>query len=141
MSDNQRKILEMLADEKISVDEAERLMSLTQGEPASSGAKGNKNAPRYLRVLIKPTTDSNECGECETVNVRVPMSLLRAGIKLTSLIPPSAYSEVNSALKQKGLNFDLRDIKPENLEEIIGALGELEVTIQDGKQDVRVYAE
>jgi hypothetical protein len=141
MSDNQRKILEMLAAKKISVDEAERLMALTQDETASSGAKSSKNSPRYLRVLIKPTTDSGECGECETVNVRVPMSLLRAGIKLTSLIPPAAYNDVNCALKEKGLNFDLRDIKPENLEEIIGALGELEVTIQDGKQDVRVYAE
>ncbi len=32
------------------------------------------------------------------VNVRVPMQLLRAGVKLTSIIPPRARDEVNAAL-------------------------------------------
>jgi len=71
----------------------------------------------------------------------VPMSLIRAGVKFTSLIPPDVYQHMDESLKEKGVNFDLRDIKPENIEELISALGDLQVDIHDGKESVRVYVE
>jgi hypothetical protein len=139
--DNRRKILEMLADKKISVDEAERLISVIQPESGGGENKEKKTPPRYLRVLIKPASGSTKPGECENVNIRVPMALLRAGIKLASIIPPGAYNQMDSALKEKGIEFDMRSIKPENIEELIAAFDDLEVNIQSDKQDVRIYAE
>jgi hypothetical protein len=139
--DNRRKILEMLAEKKISVDEAERLIALIQSDSSPGENKERKIPPRYLRVLIKPTTSGTKPGECENVNIRVPMALLRAGIKLASIIPPSAYNQMDSALKEKGIEFDLRSIKPENIDELIAAFDDLEVNIQSDKQDVRIYAE
>jgi hypothetical protein len=141
MNNNQKKILEMLAAGKISVAEAERLLSLTQPENPEDLNKEPKKVPRYLRVLITPQEGSQDPSHRENVNIRVPMALLRAGIKLASIIPPSAYNEVDSALKDKGVQMDLRDIKPENIEEIIAAMGELEVNIDDANNRVRVYAE
>jgi hypothetical protein len=141
MGNNQRKILEMLSEKKISVDEAERLMSLLPPESSGEEGKGAKKTPKYLRVLIKPLNDSTEPGEGETVNIRVPISLLRAGIKLASIIPPKAYNQMDETLKEKGIEFDLRSITPQNIDELIMGLNDLEVDIQDRKQTVHVYAE
>ena len=145
MDNNQRRILEMLAEKKISVDEAERLISLigakgeTDGpEPVRVGA--NKTLPKYLRIEVRPNPD-NTTGPQDNVNIRVPLSLLRAGIKLASVMPPSAYTQVNSALKEKGVDFDLRNIKPEDLEEILAALNDLEVDVHNGQQKVHIHAE
>jgi hypothetical protein len=69
------------------------------------------------------------------------MSLIRAGVKLTSLIPPGAYDHVDKVLKEKGLEFDLRNMKPEDIEELVTALSDLEVDIQNGKASVQVHVE
>jgi hypothetical protein len=141
MNTNQRKILEMLAEKKISVNEAERLMLLVQPESSTAEGPTVKKTPKYLRVLIQPVRDDLNPAEYENVNIRVPMALLRAGIKLASIIPPSAYNDVDSALKDKGIQIDLRDIKPENIEDLITALSDLEVNIEDAKNRVQIYAE
>jgi hypothetical protein len=142
MSDNNKKILEMLAENKISVDEAYKLLSLVQPETGSESGetKERKGPSKYLRVTIKSEPYDKE-GRPEHVNVRVPMALIRAGVKLTSLIPPQAYDKVDSALKEKGIDFDMRNIKPDDIEELVSALSDLEVDIQDGKEFVRVYVE
>ena len=141
MNANQKRILEMLAEKKITVEEAERLLSLVGNETAESGeSKRPRTAPKYLRVVIKPKENVG-AEDLENVNIRVPVALLRAGIKLASVIPPTAYSQMDSALRDRGINFDLRNITPENLEEIIGAMNDLEVDIQNGKQTVHIYAE
>jgi hypothetical protein len=137
---NRRKILDMLADKKIDAEEADRLLSLIDNESVKSDDKENKNL-KYLRVVIKPTERGISAGQAETVNVRVPMTLLRAGMKLTSIIPPAAFNQMDSSLKEKGIDFDLRNLKPENIEELIAAMGDLEVSIDNEKQTVRVYAE
>jgi hypothetical protein len=137
---NNKKILEMLAAGKISVAEADRLLSLTQPENCE-GKPEVKKIPRYLRVVITPKPECTDTNSCQNVNIRVPMALLRAGIRLASIIPPSAYNEVDSALKDKGIRMDLRDINPENIEDIIAALGDLQVEIDDPNNHVRVYAD
>ncbi len=70
------------------------------------------------------------------------MSLIRAGIKLTSLIPTEARDKVNAALLEKGIDFDVRNVKPEDIEELIEALGELEVDVVSSKgEKVKVFVE
>jgi hypothetical protein len=146
-SDNRKKILEMLAEKKISVDDAYRLLDTI--ESAESGRESTLKAettakakPKYLRVTVLPDPEREHGKDVERVNVRVPMSLIRAGIKLTSLIPPEARDKVNGALRERGMDFDVRNIKPEDLEEIIGALGELEVDIVGSKgEKVKVFVE
>ena len=144
MSENQKRILEMLADKKISVDEAQRLLSVLEPE-TDSGIKvpgdtaGKKPVPKYLRVVVHPNAEAGS--DTEKVNVRVPIALIRAGMKFTSLIPAHASDHVNKALKEKGIDFDLRNLKTEDLEELIDALSDLEVDVQNGQEKVRVYME
>ena len=75
------------------------------------------------------------------VNVRVPMQLLRAGVKLASIIPPQARVKVNEALHEQGLELDLSQITPENLEELIYQLKDLTVDIDDKNNKVKVFCE
>jgi len=139
MNENRRKILEMLATGQISADEAERLITaLEQGQPgaASSGSEPRPK-PKYVRVLV----EDNGQGRAAKVNVRVPMQLLRAGVKLAGLIPDHARAHVNEALREKGIPFDLSQIKPENLEEVIDQLADLTVDVADRDATVRVFCE
>ena len=75
------------------------------------------------------------------VNIRVPMALLRAGVRLTSLIPPAARDQVNAELIKNGVPFDIGQLKPENLEDLIAHLDELTVDVDAQDAKVRIYCE
>jgi hypothetical protein len=146
MAENQKKILEMLANKKISVDEAYRLLSALKAEggaPASSAEAGTtgKPRPKYLSVSIQPGSGHEHDDDVDRVNVRVPLSLIRSGMKLTSLLPPEARDKVTGALHEKGIDFDMRNLKPEDLDEVIEALNDLEVDIASNKDVVKVFVE
>ena len=143
MNDDRRSVLQMLSDGKINADEAERLLGAMDGaghaprasERASIGH--NMPAPKYLRVSVDATDDEGQT----KVNIRVPMALLRAGVRLTSLIPPAARDQVNAELAKNGVPFDISQLKPENLEELVAHLEDfsLDVDAQDAK--VRIFCE
>ena len=80
-------------------------------------------------------------GPIASANVRLPFQLLRAGVKLASLIPPQARLKVSGALHQQGVNLDLNELKPEKLEELIYQLKDLTVDIDDEKSKVRIFCE
>jgi hypothetical protein len=102
----------------------------------------NKVKPKYLRFTVTPGEGHADPTRPQRVNVRIPMSLVRAGIKLTALIPPEALDKANYALKEKGINFDVRDIKQEDLEGLIEALGDMEIDVEGGRgEKVKVFVE
>src|SRR4029077_198630 len=139
MNENRRKILEMLSAGQITAEEAERLIGALEKEsPAANGTDHARVKPKYIRVLVE---DTGHQGKNPTVNVRVPMQLLRAGVKLAHLIPAQARVHVNDALHEKGFDVDLSQIKPENLEELVDHLGELTVDVDDKDVKVRVFCE
>ena len=155
VSENQKRILQMLAEGKISVEEASRLLSLIK-EESGSGVEGDarvnaaKSQPKYLYVKVEPkegfrsqSEKEGSTGKCETghVNIRIPMGLIRAGIKLKALIPQQAADDINKALKEKGISFDIRDLKDEYLESLVTALGDSEIKIDSREADVSIRAE
>ena len=76
----------------------------------------------------------------DTVDVKVPLALLRTGLKLTSLIPPQAMEQINESMASSGMTIDFNSLKPEDLEDIIDSLGEMEVNIKSADGDnVRVF--
>ena len=140
MNENRRRVLEMLSEGKVSVEEAERLIALVEEDadvvrPAQEALPTRTGPARYLRVTI----DSNGSGE--HVNVRVPLALIKAGVKLHTLVPDQAATGINKALKGNGIDVDVHNLRTEDLEQLIDALSEFEVDIQDGDDRVRVYCE
>ena len=140
MNENRRRILEMLAAGKISAAEAERLMTAVESSNGSSSAPDaseiRRTKPKYLRVLVE--SEEGQPNDPSTVNIRVPMQLLRAGVKLASLIPAHARAHVNNAMRENGIPLDLSQIKPENLEEIVDQLDDLTVDVNHKKDRVKV---
>ncbi len=136
MSEERKKILEMLTEGKINVEEAERLLS-TLSEDTGTASDNSGKTPRYLRIMIEPGPESKNQ---DRVNVRVPLKLIRAGLKLASFIPKDAQGKVNEALHEKGIEADFTNIKPENLDELVGQLNDLTVNIES-KETVRVFCE
>ena len=136
MTEARRQILEMLAAGRINADEADRLIGALEGsQPGDATAAPAPPAPKYLRVIV----DSNEKDDGPVhINVRVPLMLLRAGVRLASLIPSSAQAEVNRALREQGINVDVSQIKPENINEIIDQLRDLTVDIDHKSDDVKI---
>ncbi len=153
MNENRRQILEMLAAGKITADEAERLLAALDPTPTtvefSGSTKGSNGATvrtraKYLRVLVEADESMTGMKGGTTVNVRVPMQLLRAGVRLASLIPQQAHDQLDQALSKHGVPITLSQIKPENLEELIDHLEDLTVDVNgtDGNTTkVRVFCE
>jgi DNA-directed RNA polymerase subunit F len=139
MSENRRQILDMLAQGKITADEAERLLSAVEREPATAVSTALRNDKvKYLRVVV----DAHDEDEGPTkVNIRVPIQLLRAGVKLASIIPPRARTEVNAALAKEGIDVDIGKLTPESLEEIVEQLRDLTVDVDAADAKVRVFCE
>jgi hypothetical protein len=135
MNEDRRKILDMLAAGKVTADEAERLLAALTD---TASAAPSKPKPKYIRVTVQEEGDRKGA---TNVNIRVPMQLLRAGVKFANLIPPEARERVNIALHKEGVPIDLSQIKPENLDELVDHLDELTVDINEKNTKVRVFCE
>ena len=143
MNDDRRSILDMLAAGKITPDEAERLLAAMERGGSRSEAppprgEGDRKA-KYLRVQVD--TDEPGHGGPTKVNIRVPMNLLSAGVRLSSIIPAEARLHVNAAMAEHGVNIDLNQLRPENLEEVIDQLNDLTVDVDQEKTKVRIFCE
>ena len=128
------------------MEEAVRLLELVESPAdsrvgASDAERMNKEKHKYLRVVVEPDAEDKTGADFERVNIRVPMALLYAGIKLAAFMPSDAADHVNDALRKKGIDMDVHNLKVEDLEPLIDALSELEVDVQDGKEKVHIYVE
>ena len=159
MNEHRRQILEMLAAGKITAEQAEKLLAAIEPEHTStpvgqySGTIGGSTAApaatvktraKYLRVLVEADESMTGKKGLTTVNVRVPMQLLRAGVRLAALIPQQAHDQFDEALSRHGVPLTLSQIKPENLEELVDHLEDLTVEMdgaEGNKAKVRVFCE
>jgi len=124
-----RKVLNMLHDEKVTVDEAERLLKALTPDDATSYeiASTERALPKFLVVQISSGSDE--------VNVRVPVKLISLGVDLSKLNP-----QVADVLEEAvpGTVHGLAGLKDEELRE---ALRGLAINIHDDEDSVRVYCE
>ncbi|MCA9727072.1 MAG: hypothetical protein KC729_05260, partial [Candidatus Eisenbacteria bacterium] len=120
LAKEQRQVLDLLAEGKINAEEAARLLERLNGsaeaastersafsgrgdaggtmtailataEPrASDRAEGSTKPLKYLRILVH-----SEDGD--DVNIRVPLQLVRAGLKLTTVLPQDAREKIRES--------------------------------------------
>jgi SHOCT-like domain len=135
MSRERAKILQMVAEGTVTPEEGEQLLSRLDAAATSSALVatefGNGQAKpgplKYLRVVVDGS---------DKVNVRVPIGLIRTGIKLTTLIPLHASEH----LTEHGI--DLSQFNNLDGDELTEALRELRVDVDTGNGDViRVFCE
>ncbi len=141
MTPDARSVLDLLAQGKVTADEAERLLAALERPAPEAGPVGAQPPPRryrYLRVVVDSDEEGRRGGK---VNVRVPMQLLRAGVRFSSLMPERTRDEINAAIRRQGVDFDINQLRPENLEALIDQIGELSVDVASDRAKVRVFCE
>jgi hypothetical protein len=135
MSEERRQVLEMLSAGKINVQEAEQLLQAVTSAPPAGDDK--KVEPRYFRILVnKPARDGKKA---EAVNIRVPMTVVRGGLRLGALLP-SMLGKKTIQL-DNGMELDLSKITYTDLEALIKDIGELTVDVDGGDAQVRIRCE
>jgi len=141
MSHDRKRVLTLLAEGKISADEAERLLAALEAPgpgPVPSAKTPAARAPKYMHV----TVDAQEGGDAPTkVNIRVPLQLLRAGVRLGGLMPPQARDKVNESLRRQGVAIDINNVKPENLDALIDQISDLTLDVDNERAKVRIFCE
>ena len=138
MSTERKQVLEMLAEGKISAADADRLLDKLAGSGgqaegdaghAAGDAKGSNPMPKFLRVEV-------DAKDGDHVNIRVPMFLVRTGVKLSTMLP----SKVSRRLSENGI--DLSQLSGLDGDELVHALRELTVDVHSDDGDrVRVFCE
>jgi len=133
MSAETRKVLQMLAEGKITPDDAERLLEKLAATPDSNASNGNdsnstvSNTPpkRFLRVLIeRPGGDD--------VNVRIPLNFVRSGVKLAGILPPKVLEK----LEEEGIDARLFSQQTQESLDLL----HVDMETKSGKR-VRVFCE
>ena len=136
MSVERRKVLELLAAGKITAEEAEKLLgkleslSNSEREQQADLAESANKPLRYLRVEVEKP------GGNENVNVRIPLSFLRAGRGLHVLLP----QRVQEKLAATGI--DVSSLSRLHGQELQNALQELDIRVDEsGGKKVRIFCE
>jgi hypothetical protein len=160
MSDEKRKILDMLASGKINVEQAEKLLNAIgdadvdsrrdRHRPSSdfdddsgrrySKGTGQSDEPEFLRIMVN--SPGKDGGAPELVNIRIPLAILKAGMKLGSVIPESARVKISQKLGEKGFDIDFNNLKGNALGEMLTAMKEMKIMVigSDGEQ-VKISSE
>jgi hypothetical protein len=132
MKEERKQILEMLAEGKISAEDAERLIDKLgtedTGDPQKMAVRSGSSRPKYLRVHV-------DGSDGDKVDVRIPLALIRTGIKLTAVMP----NHVNEKLGDEGV--DLSRLSELEGDELYEALQDLQVDVDSEDGKVRVFCE
>jgi hypothetical protein len=144
MSEERKKILKMLAEGKITAEEADQLLeALASGraekQPDPGQSKEKAKDPKFLRVVVA----SSKPGK-ENVNIKIPLEMIRAGVKLGGLLPEKAREKINTKLielKDRGMNVSVDDLNAESLNAVIQALTEMRIEIDEPDEKVSIFCE
>ncbi len=144
MSSEKRRILDLLAQGRISADEAERLLTAVEqpeGTPEAELTEGTGKKPRFFCVKVD-AKNGHSLGHGhhrDHVNIKIPLALIKAGVKLGSVLPEGTRDRVQGHLSGHGLNLDLKKLDSENIEELIKVLQETSIDIEDEDETVKIY--
>ncbi|MDT0616055.1 SHOCT-like domain-containing protein [Streptomyces lancefieldiae] len=143
MEEQRQQILQLLAEGKITAAEAEALIDALEPEQSETSPRTGpapKSRFKYLRVVVNSAEKAEDDGPTR-VNVRIPLQLLRAGVRLSTLIPPQALAPVSAALSRSGVPIDLSELNPQHIEDLVEQLAEVTIDIDDPDTQVQVFCE
>jgi len=137
-AEDTRRILDLLAQGKVSVDEAQQLIEAL-GEPENAKTEPEKPAPRFLRITVTKAPNHWRPHE-KTVNIRVPISLIRGGIQLGSLVP-GLSEKLNLRLRPDGQPIDFSKLNGPEFERVLREINDLSIDVDGGREQVHFHCE
>jgi hypothetical protein len=94
---------------------------------------------RYL--CIDGASISGSVSKTGQTTVRIPLALIRAGVKLHSLIPDTVI-DLTRVLTEHGVYQNLRNLTESEIEHLVNAPDSPEIAIiRCGTEKVRIYVE
>ena len=108
-TEDSRRVLELLSQAKITVDEAEQLLRALRGdEPASAeSARGSSSSttasPQWIRITVEKQREGQPP---KTVTIRTPVSVARGGVKLGAMFERFASHPFADRLRQEDVDVD-----------------------------------
>jgi len=148
MSDETRRILDLLAQNKITVDEADQLLRAmgtqphgqSQAEAASPKPEdGERPKARFIRINVhKPANDHRREKD---VNIRVPIAVVKGGMRLGALIAPFAGEHAARKMRERGFDLDLSKLDGPAFESLLKDMEEVNIEVDNGKEQVRITCE
>ena len=153
MSDETRRVLDLLAQGKITVDEADRLIKAVCADrpaetaTADTATDGGRQRVRWVRINIhKPAKDQTHTPK--DVNIRVPIAVVKGGMRLGAIIATFAGEKAAQRMKERGLDLDLSTINGDlsrmngtEFDSFMKSLDDMNIEIDDGKSQVRITCE
>jgi hypothetical protein len=143
MSDDTRRVLELLAQGKVTVDDADRLLrAVTADEPRRKEADAppaDKPKARFVRIFVHQPARNGHADK--DVNIRVPIAIVRSGMRLGALIPGMAGEQVSARLRERGLDIDFSKLDAAAIDEVLKELSETNIEIDADKAQVRITCE
>jgi DNA-binding transcriptional LysR family regulator len=140
MSDERRRVLDLLAQGRITVDEADRLlqaMTAASAEPAKNPEE--KPKARFIRINVHKVACEHHMEK--DVNIRVPLAIIRSGMRLGAIIPGIAGDRIMARLRERGLDVDLAKMDPAMIESMLAEMGEVNIDVDQGRAQVRITCE
>jgi hypothetical protein len=137
MSEETKKVLEMVAEGKISAGDAERILEkLAASTQTPAGEKSDESSetstakkPRFLRIVVdKPGQDQ--------INIRMPLAFTRTGKSLLAVLP----LRLGERLAELGIDASV--LASSGDKDWAETLGNADINIErgDGKK-VRIFCE
>jgi len=161
-TEDTRRVLDLLSQGKITVDEADRLLAAigqapreraTAGAGAPAGGKGTATAeaplPRYLRITVTRTRGWHHDeraharrawmwpgyagGREREITVRVPFTLVRNGMRLGAMIPGLTREGLRAHLRERGVDVDLSRLDADTIARMVSEFGEMNIDIESDR--------
>jgi len=127
-------VLEMLSEGKVTVDEAQQLLNAVG---STGGARAEKSdEPRFLKIQVNQTARDGK--NAETMNVRVPLTVVRGGLRLSAVIPGLLATK---KVRVNGEELDLSKLHFSQIESMIRDIGELTVDVDGSDKQIRIRCE
>ena len=143
MNDDTRRVLDLLAQGKITVDEADQLLRAMAGAAPGAAAAGPDEAARpalrWVRIAVHK--QAKEGHKDKDLNIRVPISIVRSGMRLGALIPGLAGDQVAAKMRERGLDVDFSKLDAAAIDAILKDLGDTNIEIDSGRAHVRITCE
>jgi hypothetical protein len=145
MSDDRRRVLDLLAQGKVTVDEAAELLRALEAHGASRATGGDQQGeprkPRWVRINVHHKAEGGTDQRDKDVNIRVPIAVVKSGMRLGAFIPVHARDEFSERLREKGFDVDFSKLDASSIDAMLSALGETDIEIESGRGQVRITCE
>jgi hypothetical protein len=171
MSEETRRVLDLLTQGKITVEEADRLLAaigpVSNGSAATGATAAGKDAatsaapsPKFLRITVTrtgswPGDDGQQARRAwmwpghtgvrgREVTIRVPVALVRNGMRLGAMIPGLTGAGLRTRLRERGVDVDLSKLDTNTIDQLVSEFGEMNIDVvseRGGKAQVRITCE